>query len=77
MSFDTGGYRPRWTVPCTDLFGQAGRAVIALADDRPALLVALPADAVRMTLRQADELARDLADAARQTRAAGEETESR
>jgi ribosome-binding protein aMBF1 (putative translation factor) len=22
MSYDTGGYRERWTVPCTDLLGQ-------------------------------------------------------
>ena len=69
MTYDTGGYRERWTVPCTDLFGQPRRAVIAAARDRSALLVAMPASTVRLTIRQAEEMARDLMGAARRNRA--------
>jgi hypothetical protein len=71
MTYDTGGYRERWTVPCTDLFGQNRRAVIAPTGDRSALLMALPADTVRLTVGQAEEMARDLLDAARRTPADG------
>lgn len=76
MSYDTGGYVRRWTVPCTDLFGEVRQAVIAPTRDRDGLLVALPANTVRMTAEQAQEMARDLLDAASHRRAHGEERES-
>ena len=72
MSYDTGGYIERWTVPCTDLFGEVRRAMIAQTRDRNGLLVALPATTVRMTTGQAQEMAKDLLDAASQRHAAGE-----
>lgn len=63
MSFDTGGYRQRWTVPCCDLMGQDRRVLIAPTDDRCALLLAIPADTVRLTDEQAMEMAADLLNA--------------
>ncbi|HEX5119574.1 MAG TPA: hypothetical protein VFW65_30665 [Pseudonocardiaceae bacterium] len=76
MTYDTGGYCERWTLLCTDLFGEVRRAVIAPTRDRYGLLVAMPADTIRMTARQAEEMARDLLDAASRRRADGDEKES-
>lgn len=77
MTYDTGGYRERWTVACADLSGQPRRAVIASIRDRSALLMAMPASTVCLTTQQAEEMARDLVGAARRNRAEGEEMESK
>jgi hypothetical protein len=65
---DTGGYRERWVVPCADLFGRAGRAIVAVTADRRALQLILPAATVHLDADAADELARDIQDAARRAR---------
>lgn len=77
MTFDTGGYRTRWTVPCTDLIGQDRRVVISPASDKSALLVALPSDTVRLTDEQAMEMAADLLKAVRDILPNIEETETK
>ncbi|HEY1571688.1 MAG TPA: hypothetical protein VGG05_10115 [Pseudonocardiaceae bacterium] len=76
MSFDTGGYRTRWTVPCTDLIGHQWRVVISPASTGSTLLVALPSDTVRLTDQQAMEMAADLVNAVRETLPAHEEAET-
>jgi hypothetical protein len=60
MSFDTGGYRKRWVVPCTDLIGQDRQTVITPARDRSALVVALPSNTIQLTDEQAMEMVLDL-----------------
>jgi hypothetical protein len=77
MSFNTGGYRTRWTVPCTDLIGQQRRVVISPASDRSTLLVALPSDTVRLTDEQALEMAADLVKAVREILPDNEEAETK
>lgn len=76
MSFDTGGYRTRWTVPCTDLTGHERRVVISPASDGSVLVVALPSDTVRLTDEQAMEMAADLLKAVRETLPDNEEAET-
>ncbi|HEX5113652.1 MAG TPA: hypothetical protein VFW65_00485 [Pseudonocardiaceae bacterium] len=64
MTFDTGGYRDRWCVPCTDLLGQSQRLVVAFGTDHRSLLLITPAGTVRLNNAQAGELAEDLRKAA-------------
>lgn len=33
MTIDNSGYRQRWTTPCTALFGQRRRVLVALTED--------------------------------------------
>ncbi|HEX5118824.1 MAG TPA: hypothetical protein VFW65_26875 [Pseudonocardiaceae bacterium] len=75
MSLDTGGYRTRWTVPCTDLIGHQRRVVISPASVGSTLLVALPSDTVRLTDEQALEMAADLVKAVREILPNNEEVE--
>ncbi|HEX5115159.1 MAG TPA: hypothetical protein VFW65_08170 [Pseudonocardiaceae bacterium] len=75
MSFDTGGYRTRWTVPCADLIGHERRVVISPASDGSALLIALPSDTVRVTEEQALEMAADLVKAVHEILPDNEEAE--
>lgn len=63
MSYDTGGYRKRWTVPCVDLMSQRKRVVVALSRDRQSLLLITPTDAVQVSVEQARELAKDIHEA--------------
>jgi hypothetical protein len=66
MSYDTGGYRERWCVPCTDLLGQPQRLIVTFSPDHRSLLLITPVDAVRMNTEQANDLAADLHQAAGQ-----------
>jgi hypothetical protein len=66
MSYDTNGYRQRWTVPCTDLLGHQKRVVVAVSPDHDSLLLITPIDTVRVSAEQAGELAQDIHDAAQQ-----------
>jgi hypothetical protein len=77
MSFDAGGYRKRWKVPCTDLIGQARQVLITPARDRSALMLAMPSDTVRLTDEQTLVFARDLLRAVKEILPDGEEMESR
>ena len=65
MSIDRTGYRPRWTTPCADLFGQLRQVVVVLTEDRRSLLLVLPSDTVRLNEDAAHQLAEDILDAAR------------
>lgn len=76
MTYDTTGYRERWTVPCTDPFGQDRQLVIAPTDDHTALLVAMPADTIRLNAEQAMEMAADLLKAVLRILPADQETET-
>jgi hypothetical protein len=76
MSLDTGGYRTRWTVPCTDLIGHQRRVVISPSSDGSTLLVALPSDTVRLTDEQALEMSADLVKAVRETLPNNKEAET-
>lgn len=68
MSFDPSGYRDRWVVQCTDLFGQQRRVILVPAADGRSILLITPTDTLRLSAASAHELAQDLRETAQHTK---------